>query len=63
MGRRDVFLTEDDRVYIDESNTLPGFTASSRYPLRWQEAGRGYGELIARLVDLALERHQERTRG
>ena len=63
MGRMDFFLTEDDRVYIDEINTLPGFTASSMYPLLWQEAGLGYGELIARLVDLALERHQERTHG
>ncbi len=63
MGRMDFFLTEDDRVYIDEINTLPGFTASSMYPLLWQEAGLGYDELIARLVDLALERHQERTHG
>ena len=63
MGRMDFFLTEDDQVYIDEINTLPGFTASSMYPLLWQEAGLGYDELIARLVDLALERHQERTRG
>ena len=63
MGRMDFFLTEDDRVYLDEINTLPGFTPSSMYPLLWQEAGLGYGELIARLVDLALERHQERTRG
>ncbi len=63
MGRMDFFLTEDDRVYIDEINTLPGFTPNSMYPLLWQEAGLGYDELIARLVDLALERHQERTRG
>ena len=63
MGRMDFFLTEDDQVYIDEINTRPGFTASSMYPLLWQEAGLGYDELIARLVDLALERHQERTRG
>ncbi len=63
MGRMDFFLTEDDRVYIDEINTLPGFTTSSMYPLLWQEAGLGYDELIARLVDLALERHQERTHG
>ena len=63
MGRMDFFLTEDERVYIDEIDPLPGFTASSMYPLLWQEAGLGYDELIARLVDLALERHQERTRG
>ncbi len=63
MGRMDFFLTADGRVYIDEINTVPGFTPGSMYPLLWQHAGLGYGELIGRLVDLALERHKERGRG
>jgi D-alanine-D-alanine ligase len=59
----DFFLFEDGRVYIDEVNTLPGFKPDSMYPLLWQEAGLSYADLIAKLVDLALERHQEQRRG
>ena len=63
MGRMDFFLTEDGQVYIDEVNTLPGFTPGSMYPRLWQHAGLSYSDLIARLVELGLERHKERTRG
>jgi D-alanine-D-alanine ligase len=63
MGRMDFFLTDDGDVYIDEINTLPGFTPGSMYPRLWQEAGLSYSDLIARLVELALERQRERTRG
>jgi D-alanine-D-alanine ligase len=63
MGRMDFFLTEEGRVYIDEINTLPGFTPGSMYPLLWQQAGLSYADLIARLVELALERHKERPHG
>jgi D-alanine-D-alanine ligase len=63
LGRMDFFVTEDGQVYIDELNTLPGFTPMSMYPRLWQHAGLSYGDLIARLVELALERHRERTRG
>jgi D-alanine-D-alanine ligase len=63
MGRMDFFLTEDGSVYIDEVNTLPGFTPGSMYPRLWQQAGLDYGGLIARLVDLAFERHKERAHG
>ncbi len=63
MGRMDFFLTEDGRVYIDEVNTIPGFTPGSMYPLLWQQGGLSYGDLIGRLVELGLERHKERTRG
>ena len=63
MGRMDFFLTEGGEVYIDEINTLPGFTPGSMYPRLWEHAGLSYEGLIARLVELALERHQERTRG
>jgi D-alanine-D-alanine ligase len=62
MGRMDFFLTQDGQVYIDEVNTLPGFTPGSMYPRLWEHAGLRYDDLIARLVALALERHKERTR-
>ena len=62
MGRMDFFLTEDDRVLIDEVNTLPGFTPASMYPLLWAHAGLSYADLITKLVELGLERHKERTR-
>ncbi|MEX0786639.1 MAG: D-alanine--D-alanine ligase family protein, partial [Dehalococcoidia bacterium] len=63
MGRMDFFLTEDGRVYVDEINTLPGFTPGSMYASLWARAGLGYADLIGRLVELAQERHRERPRG
>jgi len=63
MGRMDFFLTRDGDVYIDEVNTVPGFTPGSMYPALWQHGGLSYGDLIGRLVELALERHRERRRG
>jgi D-alanine-D-alanine ligase len=63
MGRMDFFLTKEGEVFIDEVNTLPGFTPGSMYPQLWQHAGLSYADLIARLVELALERHKEQPRG
>jgi D-alanine-D-alanine ligase len=63
MGRMDFFLTNDGDVFIDEVNTVPGFTPGSMYPRLWQQAGLSYAGLIERLVELALERHKERPRG
>ncbi len=48
------------RIFLNEINTLPGFTSISMYPKLWQASGVGYGELIDRLIALAIERHQER---
>jgi D-alanine-D-alanine ligase len=47
-------------LYINEINTLPGFTSISMYPRMWQYGGIGYEELIDRLIALALERHEEK---
>jgi D-alanine-D-alanine ligase len=44
-------------VYLNELNTLPGFTAYSMYPKVWAAAGTSYPELIASLIDLAFDRH------
>jgi len=62
MARVDFFLLSDGALYVDEVNTIPGFTPISMFPRLWQLAGLSYPELISRLVDLALERHQERRR-
>jgi D-alanine-D-alanine ligase len=43
-------------VLVNEINTIPGFTATSAYPRLWEASGIPYPELIARLIDLALER-------
>ncbi len=48
------------KIYLNEVNTLPGFTAISMYPKLWQASGLAYGKLIDRLIELALERHREK---
>jgi D-alanine-D-alanine ligase len=48
------------KIYLNEVNTLPGFTAISMYPKLWQASGLSYGKLIDRLIELALERHREK---
>ncbi|HWF67923.1 MAG TPA: D-alanine--D-alanine ligase family protein [Acidobacteriaceae bacterium] len=49
------------KIYLNEVNTLPGFTAISMYPKLWQASGIPYTQLIDRLIALALERHQEKN--
>jgi D-alanine-D-alanine ligase len=64
MARVD-FLMEPDgkkRIFLNEVNTLPGFTSISMYPKLWEATGIGYKELISRLIELALERHAEKSR-
>ncbi len=59
------FLMEPNgkrRIYINEVNTLPGFTNISMYPKLWEATGVSYKELITRLIELALERHADKTR-
>jgi D-alanine-D-alanine ligase len=58
MARVD-FLVPDGRVYISEMNTIPGFTATSMFPKQAELAGIGFRELVARLVELGLERAGE----
>src|SRR5256885_11848926 len=47
------------RVVLNEINTIPGFTATSAYARLWEATGLAYGELIERLIALALERHRD----
>jgi D-alanine-D-alanine ligase len=61
MARVDFLLeSATGKFYINEPNTIPGFTSISMYPKMWEAAGLPYAELISRLIDLALERHRER---
>jgi D-alanine-D-alanine ligase len=48
------------RIYLNEINTMPGFTSISMYPKLWEATGLPYKQLIDRLIDLAAERHQEK---
>ena len=58
LARMDVFLVDDGTVYVNEPNTLPGFTNISMYPKLWEAAGLKYSDLIDRLLQLAIERHR-----
>ena len=62
MARADFFVREDGEVVMNELNTIPGFTATSFYARLFGASGIPYDELLTRLIDLALERH-ERRRG
>lgn len=62
MGRVDFFLTHGGQAYVNEINTIPGFTPVSMYPKLWEAAGLSYSDLITRLIELGLERHQEKQR-
>lgn len=55
MTRVDMFVTKDQRIVFNELNTIPGFTATSRYPTMMKEAGIAFPDLIDRLIDLAME--------
>lgn len=58
LARVDVFLTDSGDVYVNEINTLPGFTQISMYPKLWEVSGISYTELITRLIELAIDRYE-----
>lgn len=60
LVRADFFLTNDGKLYINEVNTMPGFTPFSMFPLLWKHTGVEYPNLIEKLVGLALERYEEK---
>jgi D-alanine-D-alanine ligase len=62
MARVDFFLDEQGELYVNEINTIPGFTAISMYPKLWEASGIPAKELVARLIDLALERAELRAK-
>ncbi|GAC1479529.1 MAG: hypothetical protein PVSMB9_03250 [Candidatus Dormibacteria bacterium] len=63
MARVDFFLErETGRVYLNEVNTIPGFTRISMYPKLWEASGLQYDRLVDRLIELAIERFQDKQR-
>jgi D-alanine-D-alanine ligase len=62
MARVDFFVTNDGNVIVNELNTIPGFTSTSVYAKLFEASGIPYAELLDRLVALALERHERRSK-
>ena len=62
MARVDFFVTPDDRIIVNEINTIPGFTRISMYPQLWEISGISYPELIDRLIQLALRDFQQQQK-
>ena len=63
MARVDFFVEKKSgAIYLNELNTIPGFTSISMYPKLWEASGLPYASLVDRLVDLALERKADRSR-
>ena len=63
MARVDFFLEkETDKIYLNELNTIPGFTKISMYPKLWEASGLPYNKLVDRLIELAMERKADRDR-
>ena len=63
LARVDFFIEKDTaQVYINEVNTMPGFTTISMYPKLWEASGLPYAQLMDRLIELAIERHSDRQR-
>lgn len=58
MARVDFFLSKKNKLYVNELNTIPGFTKISMYPKLWEASGISYTELIDKLIKLAIERHE-----
>ena len=60
LARVDFFLTPDNKLYVNEVNTMPGFTSISMYPKLWEATGLGYSALLDELINLALARSKEK---
>lgn len=61
LSRMDFFVQkQDQKIMINEVNTMPGFTPFSMYPLMWRETGLSYQALLDRLIELAMERYEEK---
>jgi D-alanine-D-alanine ligase len=62
LARVDFFLDTDEAIWVNEINTIPGFTRFSAYPRLWEASGLSYPALVDRLIALALERHARKRR-
>lgn len=62
MARVDFFVSKkENKIYLSEINTIPGFTSTSMYPRLWKASGIPYSDLIDQLIQLALERYQDKN--
>ena len=61
MARVDCFVRPDGEVVVNELNTIPGFTETSVYARLFEASGIAYAQLLDRLIELALERHERRS--
>lgn len=59
LGRLDFFVTEDEKIFINEINTMPGFTQISMYPKLWEACGLSYSDLLDRLIELGFEIYRD----
>lgn len=59
MARADMFLCKDNKIYVNELNTIPGFTKNSMYPKLWEASGISYKNLVTKLIELSLERFKK----
>ncbi len=62
FARVDIFLTNDNKVFINEINTIPGFTNSSMFPMMWKERGISFPDLLDKLIVMAFEKTKEQQR-
>jgi len=63
MARVDFFLEKKgSRLYLNEVNTIPGFTSISMYPKLWEASGISFRDLVDKLIELAFEMHKEKAR-
>lgn len=62
MARIDFFLTAENKLYVNEANTIPGFTNISMYPKMWEASGVSHPELVDKLIELAMERHERENK-
>jgi D-alanine-D-alanine ligase len=62
LARVDFFVEDGDRVLVNELNTMPGFTETSVFPKLFEESGLPFPDLLTRLVELAVERHESERR-
>lgn len=62
LSRCDFFLTSKNELFLNELNTMPGFTQFSMYPALWEATGLQYGDLIEELIQLGLNRYEQRQK-
>ncbi len=63
MARADLFLSRSTgELFVNEVNTIPGFTSISMYPKLWEASGLSFSELVDRLIELALERSSQKAK-